>query len=119
MTLAIDRDLSRTVESAFIAQVILIVEPQRFSFVLIVATCMRGRTGDLRLARRSTWLSCFTVVRRQVSKGLPVSSTFVMVEEWCRFVVVVFVFALGQNSEIRECACPASDSLTEMGLAVS
>ena len=102
MTLAIDRDLCHTVESASIAQIALILDPQSF-FHRVDNREMRSGAGDLRLARRSTFLSCFTMVRRQMSEGLPVSSTFVMVEGWCRFVVS-YLNSSDPSQNLRVCA---------------
>jgi hypothetical protein len=56
-------------------------------------------------------------MRRQKSEGLPVSSTFVMVEEFCRFVVGI-VLEVFQRIASRVCEGCASAYLAEARAAL-
>jgi hypothetical protein len=89
VTLAIDRDLIKTKASA-IRSIIPIhpkLDQQKASPVLMrkKVTTRQGGTYDWLEGRHVCPAS--RRMRRQKSEGLPVSSTFVMVEEFCRFVV--------------------------------
>jgi hypothetical protein len=123
VALAIDCDLIKTKASA-IKSIIPIhpkLDQQKASPVLMSkkVTPRQGGTYDWLEGRHVCPAS--RRMRRQKSEGLPVSSTFVMVKEFCRFVVgiVLEVFQrIGEDKTSRVCEGCASANLAEAGAAL-